>query len=473
MRRYTPIILFLVVLIAPFILRAMHGGAARVSNRVPDALPLVIVTPHVESIRREYAEAFSRWYEGKYGRPVAIDWRNYGGSSSIVRFFDESRSLYSKLGTYKIDLVWGGGDFLFDSQLKAHGNLQGVDLGEQFMREVFPQPTIGGLPLYDTASPPQWFGTALSSFGICYNRDVLRYLGIAEPKTWADLIDPRYRGWIVLADPTQSASARVAYMIVVERAMADAAEQGRSEDAGWAEGMGLLRRIAANARLFTDSGSALPGIVAGGDVGVAMVIDFHARSTIDYVGENRMGYIEPVNATAITPDPIALVNGAEHRDTAIRFIEFVLSEQGQRLWIVRAGAPGGPAHDSLRRSPVRQSVYAQPAYFTDFANPFTISAGFNTSNARKQTFGIIGDLIQMSMLDLLDELRETRRAILASPRAAELDAKLGVFPFDQKEALRRAKQWNDARPIDRLALQRKWTAEFADEYRQLRDAAQR
>ena len=63
-------------------------------------------------------------------------------------------------------------------------------------------------------------------------------------------------------------------------------------------------------------------------------------------------------------------------------------------------------------------------------------------------------------------------SILASPRAAELDAKLGKFPFDQTEALARAKQWSAAnRQSTASRMQRQWTNEFRDEYRQLREEA--
>ena len=58
--------------------------------------------------------------------------------------------------------------------------------------------------------------------------------------------------------------------------------------------------------------------------------------------------------------------------------------------------------------------------------------------------------------------------ILAHGRA-DLDAKLGRFPYDQKEALRRAKQWKDATPVARLGLMRDWTRQFHDEYRHLRE----
>jgi hypothetical protein len=94
--------------------------------------------------------------------------------------------------------------------------------------------------------------------------------------------------------------------------------------------------------------------------------------------------------------------------------------------------------------------------WTDPVNPFTASGSFNTSNARKATFNILGELIQMSCMDLLDELGETRRAIVAANRA-DLDAKLGAFPFDQAEALSRARQWRAAPPLEKFRPPRFWT----------------
>ncbi|MGB7161029.1 MAG: extracellular solute-binding protein [Tepidisphaeraceae bacterium] len=478
MRRYAFVILFFVVLVTPFVLRQAIGTPAGDRPPAPtgDALKLVIVTPHVESIRREFAQAFSDWHQQRFGQPVEIDWRSYG-AAQIVKFFDASRVSYDTFGNYGVDLVWGGGDALFEDQLKKGGHLQPVTLPPELMNAAFAVPDLGGLPLFDRGSPPQWFGTALSSFGIAYNRDVVAYLGLPEPKTWRDLADPRYRGWVVMADPTLSSSAKAAYMTVIERAMADAAQQGRSEDQGWAEGMGLLRQIAANARLFTDASSALPGQISSGDVAAGMTIDFHSLNQIDMLppradGTKRMAYVEPVNATAVNPDPIAVAKTrGEVNPLALRFIEFVLSEAGQKLWYTPAGQPGGPRESSLYRLPIRASLYASDPVLKGKANPFTAAAGFNTSAARKRTFRILGETIEFSCMDVLEDLRQTRRIILESPRATELDAKLGTFPFDQQEALRREKQWNSAAPVDRLALQRKWTNEFREEYRKLRAEA--
>jgi iron(III) transport system substrate-binding protein len=368
-----------------------------------------------------------------------------------------------------IDIVWGGGDYLFDQQLKKAGYLQPFDLDPAMMAVAFPKPDLNGVALYDKGNPPAWFGAALASFGILYNKDVLRHLGVPEPKTWRDLSDPRYINWIAMTDPTRSASAKTVFMVIAERAMADARAAGRSEDDGWADGMGLVRQLAANARLFASSSEATPGMVASGDAAAAMCIDFYGRAQADAIGEKRMGYIEPLGATAVNPDPIAMAKGAPHRDLAIHFIEFVLSPEGQLLWNTRPGAPGGPKETALRRLPIMPSVYAHSENFTDQVNPFAQAGGFNTSAARKKTFSILGELIEFSCIDLLDELRDTRTAILASPRAAELDAKLGRFPFDQKEAIRRLAEWSAATQARRLELQRRWTSEFREEYRRLKE----
>jgi ABC-type Fe3+ transport system substrate-binding protein len=473
MRRSIWITLFLIVLITPFLLRLAVGAGSQ-SQRVDRHSPrLIVVTPHAEAIRTEFGDAFSRWHQSRYGSPVTVDYRIYGGASDIARFFESARkTLYQALGTYQIDVVWGGGDDFFDRRLREPGHLQGVRLPDEFLRRAYAQKELNGLALYDQKSdPPQWFGTALSSFGIVYNRDVLVHLNLSEPRTWKDLADARYRGWIVLADPLRSGVARTAFMVIVERAMQDAVDAGRSADEGWARGMGLIRQIAANARMFTDNGSGVPAIVGAGEAAAGMAIDFQARSQVDALqvgNSSRLGYIEPAGATAINPDPVGVVKGAERREIAEHFVEFLLSEPGQRLWNARAGKPSGPKRTSLRRLPIMKSVYDNPVDFTDGVNPYVASGSFNTSPTRAATSNILSELIQASCMEPLDELRAARQAIQQSPRAAELDAKLGVFPFDQKEALARLATWKSASPLERLTLQRRWTEEFKSEYRRLR-----
>jgi hypothetical protein len=171
MRRYAPLLLFAVVLITPFALRWLYANPR---DTAPDALQLVIVSPHVEGIRREFADAFSNWHAQRFGQPVFLDYRVIGGTSEIVKFFEASKqTVFDKQGTYKVDLVWGGGDYLFDQQLKQPGFLERVTLDRATITRAFPKPDLNGIALYDTKDGT-WFGTALSSFGICLNKDVCR-----------------------------------------------------------------------------------------------------------------------------------------------------------------------------------------------------------------------------------------------------------------------------------------------------------
>jgi ABC-type Fe3+ transport system substrate-binding protein len=470
MRRWILVILFALTLLTPFVLRLVLG-ASTTSAPAPGAVQLTIITAHSEGICREYADAFRKWHKEKYGSDVYVDYIGLGSGDIPKVFKDRAEVLYPKLHTYQIDLAWGGGDFLFDHQLRPY--LQGVKLDPALMQAVYPKPTLNGLPLYDVKdTPPIWFGSALASFGITYNRPVLRYLDLPDPKTWTDLSAPAYAGWVIAADPTRSTSAKQAFLAIVEKAMADASSHGESEDIGWARGMGQIRLIAANVRAFTDGSSTVPGILASGDGAAGMTIDYFGRSEVEAVGDNRLGYVQPAGATVINPDPIAMIQGAEHRQVAQHFIEFVLSGQGQMLWNTRAGAPGGPRTTNLRRLPIMPAAYRDMSNFTDQDNPYVSAGGFNKSDAREKTFGIIGELIQASCINCLEDLRQTRKQILASRDSQKLDARLGMFPFDQKEALRRMAKYQKASPVDQLAMMRGWTDEFKNEYAKLRADAE-
>ncbi|MEA3179708.1 MAG: iron(III) transport system substrate-binding protein [Gammaproteobacteria bacterium] len=467
------LVLVLLVLFLPFMFRAFTTRNPPVVVRAGPADQLVIMTPHLETVRRKFEKAFSAWYAANYHRGVSIEYLSYGGGE-IVKFFQASEAAYKRSGTYNIDVVWGGSDSLFSDALGSK-YLDKVALDPAVLAAAFPTPDIGGVPLYDPdpVAGPRWFGAALSSFGILYNRDVLAYLHLPEPRTWADLADPRYRGWLELADPTRSASAKAALQVIVEREMETASQENRPQQEAWARGMGLIRQIAANAKGFTQAANELPSTVSNGDVAAAMSIDFYARAQIAAVGGGRVSYVEPQGATMVTPEPIALVRGAQHAEVARRFIEFILSDAGQRLWITKPG-PGESPEMALQRLPIVRSVYDNPVNFTEFTNPYTTAGGFNTKPSRRAAFGLMDELIALCCIDLLPELRETRKQIVESPRRSELDAKLGTFPVDQAASQAGVdvhRQMLRGKPEDWLTLQRRWREQFRAEYRELRREA--
>jgi len=403
------------VLALPFALRR-EGRPALVAEEV-----VVVLTPHNEAIRAEFALGFERWYRARTGRGVAVDWRVIGGTSEIARFLEGAyRGAFEAHWVRRLGRPWsetvrrsfdnpavpsaGEGEGGGEAQVARREFLAsevgcGIDVffgggSFDFMRQAAAGRLVearveaaegGGLPEFLAGERLRderglWAGAALSSFGIIFNRDALARLGVrGEPRSWRDLMDGRYLGEIALADPTKSGSIAKAFEMVVQSEMQARLRQLRAEGAGgseeelearavaegWVEGLRVLQRIGANARYFTDSAQKPPIDVAQGDAAAGMCIDFFGRAQVEAVERRsgrrpgRVSYVTPVGGSVYSPDPIALLRGAPNADVGRAFIDFVLSREGQALWNTWAGEPGGPEVFSLRRLPIRREAYAE------------------------------------------------------------------------------------------------------------------
>ena len=70
---------------------------------------LVVVSPHIASIREEFAAAFSDWHRAKYGAPVRIDWRNIGGTTEIMRYLGGEYGAAFRAWARREGLAWPDG----------------------------------------------------------------------------------------------------------------------------------------------------------------------------------------------------------------------------------------------------------------------------------------------------------------------------------------------------------------------------
>ncbi|OYV05074.1 MAG: hypothetical protein CFE26_13495, partial [Verrucomicrobiales bacterium VVV1] len=81
---------------------------------------LVIITPHNESIREEFGEAFAAWWKKRTNRTIYVDWRTPGGTSEIRMVLDAGfkAAKETKRDGIGIDVFFGGGEPDFASQAK-------------------------------------------------------------------------------------------------------------------------------------------------------------------------------------------------------------------------------------------------------------------------------------------------------------------------------------------------------------------
>ncbi|MDX2109032.1 MAG: extracellular solute-binding protein [Verrucomicrobiota bacterium] len=363
--------------------------------RNPDAT-VIIVSPHTESIRTEFAHGFREWYRARTGKEVYIDYRNVGGTSEILKYLDSQyannfknywtgtlkrawnedvqagfgnskvtldatpeddtlaeaarRAFLSSDVTCGIDVFFGGGSYDFVRQ-KGRGQFIDSDVLKNHPEYFGEYPsgiplTFAGEPFYDKDG--LWFGTVLSSFGIIYNRVCLQNLGVEkEPSQWEDLANPMLYGQVSLADPTKSGSANKAFEMIVQVCILRELKKTPQDEKGairrgWITAMQLTQQISGNARYFTDS-SQKPNIdIAMGDCAAGMSIDFYGRFQGEVLekrsGEARFNYITPLGASTVSVDPMALMRGAPNSETAKLFMEYVMSPSGQALWNLKVGA---------------------------------------------------------------------------------------------------------------------------------------
>ncbi len=395
------VLLLALVLGVPFLLRPkVEGSAAKPGDR------LIIYSPHNEQIRYEFARAFNakRMREGKTA--IDFDWRSSGGASDLRKEVSSQFTGLARKGLEDqgigADLFFGGGDFehnqlargvtveLPDGKKKPVLIAVPVGLSEEALKEAFPEAALAGVQLYH---PKQlWVGVVLSSFGIIYNNDYLKMINKPAPHTWGDLADPGYMQAVALADPGHSGSIAVTYHTIIQQY-------------GWVEGWASFRRIAANARYFTSSASKVPVDVSSGEAAAGMCIDFYGRFQVGAIGEGRLGYIDPPKVTAITPDPITILRGAPHLDLAREFCAWLITKEGQRLWVTKVGAPDGPEKYELRRFPVRRDLYttSEMANWTDQENPFQIASPILPGTPNY--FRLITPISHAIAIDIHDDLR--------------------------------------------------------------------
>jgi ABC-type Fe3+ transport system substrate-binding protein len=387
---------------------------------------LALVSPHWEGIQYEFENAFKSHYLRETGRTVELEWMDAGGTSEVLRFLrSEFRAKPNGIG---IDIFFGGG-------LDPYLALKQEDLLEPYvlpppLLEKIP-PRLGGVPLYDPDYT--WYGASLSGFGIIYNKAVLRLTQLPVIMTWADLALPVAFGWVGSSDPRKSGSVHMAYEIILQAY-------------GWEKGWQILTALGANVRNFVNSASQIPKDVAIGEVAYGLSIDFFAWAQVNEAGADKIGFVMPANLTIIYPDSIGILKGAPNPEVARAFLRFVLSEAGQKLWLMAKGAPGGPRKYQLNRLSVMPSLYeTDPNKMAVKLNPFSLQSDF-AFDAKKgaDRWAIVNDLIGALIIDQKQLLNQAWKTALASGLTESEWRRLAAMPVSEKEALELAQtKWQD------------------------------
>lgn len=179
-------------------------------------------------------------------------------------------------------------------------------------------------------------GFYTSAIGFGWNEDILRKKKLPPPRCWSDLVDPRYKGEIETSHP---ASSGTGYTILA----------GLVQQMGEDQAFDYLKKLHRNVTQYTRSGTAQARTVAKGEVGIGVSFIF------GFENERQQGFTmvkstAPCEGTSYEIGGIALIKGARNRDAAIKYYDWLMGPDGQKIG-ARANSLQVPANKTFAPDP--------------------------------------------------------------------------------------------------------------------------
>ena len=183
--------------------------------------------------------------------------------------------------------------------------------------ESYTSPLAKNLPSYAVASDNTWTGFCVLTLGIGVNtkRFAEKFPNIPLPKTWEDLLNPAFKGEIILNNPSASSTG---YIFVQNQL------QRLGEEKGWE----YLLALTKNVGQFPDSGSAPAKLLGTGEYALG-VSYLHALAKYNAQGFNVQPIAPPQSAGDV--DCVSIMKNSKNLSAAKKFVDFMLSIEAQEL----------------------------------------------------------------------------------------------------------------------------------------------
>jgi iron(III) transport system substrate-binding protein len=174
--------------------------------------------------------------------------------------------------------------------------------------EPYKSPNAATIP--PGLSDPDGLWTAANIHVVVAMLNTSQLGGLPKPKTWADLLDPRWKGKIIIADPANSSTA---YTII----------WGIKTLFG-SEG---VKKLAANVTV-TSSAPTVLRAVAQGEYAVGLTFESNAYAYVAG-GQKDIELLYPDDGTFTSPESLVLIKGAPAGEAAKKVYDLLLSKEAQ------------------------------------------------------------------------------------------------------------------------------------------------
>ena len=277
--------------------------------------PIVIYSPHGKDLLQYYEQEFEKTHPA-----VDVQWVDMGSQDVLDR-------LRSERANPQAD-VWFGAP----SETFARAANEGL-------LEPYRPSWAAQMPDEAHDAKDLWYGTYLTPEVIAYNSEIVPASDV--PKDWDDVLDPKWKGKIIIRDPIPSGSMRAIFGAIIIREL--------KRTGSTAAGFDWLRRLDANTKEYVISPTMLYQKL-GQREGVLSLYDMPDIETLRQTTKYPIASRIPSSGTPLLVEGIAIVRGSRHAAAAKEFYEFVTTPQAlqtaaQRF--VRMPARADVSSDSL------------------------------------------------------------------------------------------------------------------------------
>lgn len=240
-----------------------------------------------------------------------------------------------------------------------------LQAAQEELTEVYESPRMGELHDWAVkqaeAGDHRTVGVYSGALGFGYNKELLARNNLPEPKCWADLIKPEYKGHIQIANPNSSGTAYTMLATIVQLM-------------GEEQGFEYMKALHKNVNQYTKSGSAPIKAAGLGETTIGIVF-LH-----DAVAQVAAGFpivpVAPCEGTGYEIGSMSIIAGARNEEEAKKFYDWALSAEVQsRAQTVNSFQL--PSNRNASQSPLAPDLSTIKLIDYDFAK-------FGSSDERKR-----------------------------------------------------------------------------------------
>lgn len=275
------------------LLTACILGSALAAPQVMAEGRLVVYCSATNAMCEAETKAFSDKYD------VKTSFVRNGSGSTLAKIEAEKKNPRAD--------VWYGGTL--DPQSQA---------GEMDLLHPYSSPQLDNImPQFrDPAKRKGNYSSAvyIGILGFGVNKERLAEKGLDIPRCWSDLTKPEYAGEIQIADPQSSGTAYTALATFIQLWDEDKA-------------FNYFKSLDKNVSQYTKSGVTPSRNAARGEIAIG--IGFLHDYSLEQSKGAPLELISPCEGTGYEIGGVSLIKGARNIDNAKKFVDFVMSKEGQ------------------------------------------------------------------------------------------------------------------------------------------------